>query len=159
MMDNNYVHMAEIVKAALPHLDYKSLKIAGLFASFMEFMGSFYSFQNQDYIKALEVNNENNKEIDIEGLLTSIKPVCHDSERQMVDTLLNAFSTMKIFNMYNDIMEASNNTNSQSSSNLDLLKSFLPPEQVETFENLSMVLEAMSYDNMETCNEGSEENG
>ncbi|HHT97991.1 MAG TPA: hypothetical protein GXZ90_08890 [Clostridiales bacterium] len=169
--------MAEIMKAASPHLDFKTMRLVNLFTSFMDFMGSFSNFKSSPDLKSCDLDNN---EINFEDLLSSIRPVCNDNEKQMVDTFLNLFNAMQMMDTYKTIMEATNmagdfnsfndndfesndsnnkNGNQQTNNNnnmMEMLKTLLPSDQVDNFENISMVLNAMSYDNKESVDKRSE---
>ncbi|MDF2543573.1 MAG: hypothetical protein K0S47_3291 [Herbinix sp.] len=231
MAGNDYIHTAEILQAATPYLGSKTKTTMDLISKFLELMGCFQNLNRQPDLAACGFETE---KLDIEALLSKIRPLCRNREREMVDRILNIFSTMRMFETYKTYMEmmktmqesmapsdnteysqntpesdnyhndngdhskyysSDNNGNenesgsngstdninsennnsdnddsdgnktdhvnngSQSNTNkgsmfgggnsdmINMLKSFIPSEQMNTFENLSMLLNAASYDN------------
>jgi hypothetical protein len=215
MADQNILHTAEIMKAALPYIDSRTRIMAEFFIKLIELMGSLSILTNPTSLAACGYQNE---KINVEGLLTSIRPLCSNKERDMVDKILGIFNAKRMFEMYNNFMSTMNtmqefagfpsgdasqgeeaagngfsgfnfdsifgnsattndsseqNTNSFSDSSeqkqekasddkqgsdsptgnngndamFEMLKSMVPPEQLSTFENLSMLFKTMSYDN------------
>jgi hypothetical protein len=219
MADQDLLHTAEVVKAALPFIDPKSKVMAEFFVRIFELMGSLKSLKSPNNMAACGFEDS---KLDMEGLLNGIRPVCSNKEREMVDRFLNIFRIKKMFEMYNSVMEtmktmqefggfsfddggsgadtdtvtgnfggsnfesifnsfrnSSANTSEtdsgtghtqdsdydkeKSESNdssafnnsggktndmmFEMFKTMIPPEKLSTFENLSMLLNTMSYDN------------
>jgi hypothetical protein len=222
MADQNLLHTAEIMKAALPFIDSKSRVTADLFTKILDLMGTMKSMTGKVNMAAYGNESET---LDMEGLLSGIRPLCNNKEREFVDKILNIFNAKRMFEMYNNFMSTmktmqeyggfpfgdsgnGNNTdnvmgnfagfnfdsifgntegntstvhetvsdsevdpvddNPQSEYNtsnsettqtpnmggfgnnkmmFDMLKTMVPPAQMSTFENLSMLLNTMSYDN------------
>lgn len=225
MADNNYLHTAEIMKAALPYVDTRTKTTMNFFSNMLEFMSSYNSFITSSDLAACGYENQT---INFEGLLTEIRPLCNDKERELVDQFMNIFNAKQMYETYSSYMSAmkamqgfegfpfgssdtdtdgeatSNNTsnfdfssifgnefnnmnsgtdnhhdsneeddtpdnsygdqevnaastddsdndvphsgNSGNNNMLEMLKTMIPPEQMSTFENLSMLLNTMSYD-------------
>lgn len=159
MLCNKYTHGSNLIRSAIPYTDRRSKKTMGLILSFMDLLNSFHGYSNEDDLKACDLDQE---ETDINALLNGIRPSCSDNEAAMVDQILgflNVFKIMDVFNSFSSM--ASQNKDSygdnQGFDTMDLLKNFLPEDQIETFENLSMILTAMSYDDNNTYDVGSEE--
>ena len=229
MADQDFLHTVELMKAALPYIDSRTRVMAELFTKIMDLMSSLKVINGSNQ---LAVCGYENKNMDMEGLLTGIRPLCNNREREIVDRILSIFNMKRMFEMYNNIMSAmktmqefgggfpfgdsgskddtdnvtgnfsgmnfesifqsfanstsnettdsptaasfeadlnsqqnetpepevtsSYNSNNEQISNagssgnnrmLDMLKAMVPPEQISTFENLSMLLNTMSYDN------------
>ena len=234
MADQDILHIAEVVKAALPYIDSKNKATAELFVKGFDLMGSLKSLKSTNNMAACGFEFS---KIDLEGLLNGIRPVCNSKEREMVDRFLSFFSMKKLFEMYNNLMEmmktmqefggfpfgdsdsaddtdnvtgnfnsqnfesifqtmkaftsagAGSEVNSEDSSNnsyynggettasdinsthddansnnksndkmFEMLKGMIPPEKISTFENLSMLLNTMSYDNISKPEESKERN-
>lgn len=221
MADQDILHKTELVKAALPYLDSNLKTMAELFVKASDLMGSLKSMKSPDKLAACGFTAS---KIDLEGLLTGIRPVCNKKEGEIIDRILGFFNMKKMFEMYNNMMETMktmqefggfsfgdsgsedvndsvkgnfsspnfesifqsfqsgmfNNSNpdnnNQSTNNseqepdisadapkddasysnnnsgkpnnmmFEMLKTMVPPEQISTFENLSMLLNTMSYD-------------
>ncbi|MDF2944040.1 MAG: hypothetical protein K0S01_2898 [Herbinix sp.] len=238
MADQNLLHTAEIMKAALPFIDSKSRVMAEFFTKILDLMGSMKSMTNKVSMSAY--GNEGEK-IDVEGLLNGIRPLCNNKERESVDKILNIFNAKRMFEMYNNFMstmktmqeyggfpfgesggsndsdntmgnfagfnfdsifgnnggnnseepettaseefnyeegfsqqEANTSDSDQDQSQspplggmggkgnnkmmFDMLKTMVPPEQMSTFENLSMLFNTMSYDSNSKPEDSEERN-
>jgi len=220
MADQDITHITEIMKAALPYLDSGTKGPAEFFVKIFDLLGGLKSMKSSNNLAACGFTTS---KIDMEGLLTGIRPVCNNKEREFIDRILGFFSMKKMFEMYNNLMETMKtmqefggfnfnddgtdndtenvtgsfassgfesifknfqNINSAASASdsqeqnteankeqhqtkdsdkndapmngngfgkpndmmFDMLKTMIPPEQMSTFENLSMLLKTMSYD-------------
>jgi hypothetical protein len=204
MADNDFIHLAAIMEAALPHVDTRTKTTMDLMSKLVSLMGCFQNLKKTNLAACGFVNEK----IDVEKLLTAIRPVCIARELAIVDQILSMFQAKRMFEMYKTYMEAmkamqgfegspfgdftgneeenhsenspgfdfssflngfSNNLEGGSASEnkeadhqdtseatedtsgknnmLDMLKAMVPPEQMSTFENLSMLFNSMSYDN------------
>jgi len=219
MADRDMMHIAEIVKAALPFVDFKTKGMAELFVKVFELMGTVNSARN---VSDLAACGSAASKFDMEGMLNGIRPICNQKERDIIDRILNIFNMRRMMEMYNNMMEAMktmqefggfpfgdnssfdadtvvnnfssmnfdsifNNMNQGSAQRtesevdaeqednrgeqreteespddqadqknpgagpndmmFDMLKTMIPPDKQGTFENLSMLLKSMSYDN------------
>jgi len=239
MADNDYLHIAQIMEAAMPHVDIRTKLTIDLMSKLFGFMGSLRNFNKASDLAVCGFENE---KMELEGLLSAIRPLCSGKERVLVDQILSMFQAKRMFETYKTYMDAmkamqgfegspfgdfssgnnaenssgfdfssffnafGNNSSSESdsvsdqdintpfdstgrhdtdssfdnvsdynskftsdsaynndatasnasSSNegsdnknnmLNMLKAMIPPEQLSTFENLSMLLNTMSYDN------------
>ncbi len=102
MADHDLLHTAELVKAALPYIDSNLKVLAELFVKTFDLMGSLKTLKSNNGLAAcgFEISK-----IDLEGLLTGIRPVCNKRELEFVDRILNIFHMKKMFEMYNNMME------------------------------------------------------
>lgn len=242
MADNDYLHIAQIMEATMPHVDIKTKLTIDLMSKLFAFMGSYRNFNKADN---LAVCGFENQKMELEGLLTAVRPLCTGKERALVDQILSMFNAKRMFETYKTYMEAmkamqgfegspfgdfSSQNNSESSSDnasgfdfssffnafnnnsgsdsdnnpdgsdpafgsdsghgtdsfsdsvsdnddsftsdsteskdasskettgtdkgsdnknnmMNMLKAMVPPEQLSTFENLSILFNTMSYDN------------
>jgi hypothetical protein len=103
MADQDIFHTAELVKAAIPFVDNRTQGMADLFVKVCDLMGSVKSAKKPQNLAACGFAFEN---IDIEGLLAAVRPVCNKKERDIVDRILNLFHMKKMFEMYTNMMEA-----------------------------------------------------
>lgn len=101
MADQDLIHTSEIIKAAVPYFDSKTKGLADLFAKLLDFMGSFKQAGKSGNVAATGFQASN---IDIEGLLKGIRPICNTKEREFVDRILNIFNIKRMFEMYNNLM-------------------------------------------------------
>lgn len=238
MADQDILRITEIIKAALPYIGNSNKVMAELFVKAFDMIGSLNSVNSNKNVAACGFTASN---IDLEGLLNGIRPVCNNKERAIIDRILGFFNMKRMFEMYNNIMETmknmpdfggfsfgdsdgtddtenvtgnfsganfesifetfknftgsnfssastgfseestsesdtrkdstsetkqenapqSNNNNGFRGNDMmfELLKTMVPPEQASTFENLSMLLNSMSYDSNSKPDNKENDNG
>lgn len=160
---NGLSHALDIIKAAFPHLDTNTQQSVDLLIKTGELMDSFTASRDPNRVTSLSLSKPN---IDIEALLTSIRSVCYDKERELIDMVLNFLRAKNMFNTYSMLSQAmasgSGDATNQNNSNMftngfmgdfntasnpnmqELLESMLTPEQKSTFDNLSMMFNLMN---------------
>jgi len=104
MTDDGLLHTAELLRTALPYVDIRSRLALELLVKIYDLLICIQNFRNND----ISACGYENKEADIESLLSNIRPVCNESERVFVDKMLQVFQARRIFEMYNAYMEAMN---------------------------------------------------
>lgn len=149
-----FSHVLEIVKAAFPHLDSDTQQSADLILKAGELMETFQNFKQKDTVTTFNIRTQN---IDIEALLMSIRNVCYDQERQLVDTFLNLIKAKNLYDTYSAFASVmatqTENTenskgepgggNSSGPDMMEILGALLTPEQKSTFEDINMMFNAM----------------
>lgn len=177
-------HIMDLIKAAVPYLDdnlKQSLDLVIKVGDLIETMGTAKQNKTGLSILSLDINS-----IDIEGLLTSVRKVCYDKEREIVDMILNFIKAKNLYQTYTTLTQVmasqtsdSNDPNNSSDTNNpfgnmgnmgdmanmasmfgnmfngmsnngenpsnmnEMLEAFLTPEQLSTYETLSVLLNAM----------------
>lgn len=114
MADTDYLHTAEILRAAMPNVTNHIRPMLTMFASMMEMLGSMNIMKEPD----LRVQSLNEEPMDAEALLTGIRQACNEKEQQFVDQILNFFHMKKMIKTYQDmmqVMEMMQGTNDNSS--------------------------------------------
>ena len=101
MANLNYLHTAEIMKAALPYFDSMTRVRMEFYTKALDLMGSLNTLSSRNSMVACGYENKN---IDIEGLLNGIRPLCDGRERDIIDRILNIFNMKRMFEMYNNLM-------------------------------------------------------
>lgn len=101
MADQDLMHTVELAKAALPYLDSKTRVMAELLTKILDVMGSFKTMTSN-----LAACGYDGKKLDVEGMLTGIRPVCNKKEREIVDRILNIFNMRRVMETYNNMMSA-----------------------------------------------------
>jgi hypothetical protein len=101
MANQNYLHTAEIMKAALPYFDSMSKVRMEFFTKALDLMGSLNNLSGRNSMVACGYENSS---IDMEGLLNGIRPLCDNKERDIIDRILNIFNMKRMFEMYNNLM-------------------------------------------------------
>lgn len=114
MADQDYIHTAEIMKAAVPYINSRSRSIVEFFSKALDFMGTFRQFTNSNSMAACGFENE---KTDLEGLLKGIRPICNSKEQEMIDRVLSIFNAKRMFEMYNSFMSVMNTMEGFSSDN------------------------------------------
>ncbi len=101
MADNNYLHTAEIMKAASPYVDSRTKTTMDFVAKLMDLMGSLRTFANKTDLAACGYEDQ---KMNLEGLLNGIKPLCRGKELEFVDQILNIFNARRMYETYNTYM-------------------------------------------------------
>lgn len=157
MAEKDILHSAEILDAAIPYLPTPYRPMAELFAKGLSFIHCIQKL-NTRTLSASSFDEEEYGPDALEALLSGIRPVCNEEEKKIINKILNIFDSIRIFKMYNSFMSAmegmegmegydDENSGFSSAGMMDMLKEMIPPEQEDTIENLSMLLNFMSYDN------------
>lgn len=102
MADNDMTHTAEIFKTVLPFVDARTKTTMDLLVKFYELMGALRSFRRNRLI--VSSNSNESQKVDLETILTKVKPVCNDRERSFVDQMLSIFQAKRMMEMYNSYM-------------------------------------------------------
>ncbi len=156
-------HTLDLIKAAFPYLDSDSQQSVDILMKIGDMIKSLQNFQNPDKVSTFSLRKKN---IDLEGLLTNVRNVCYEKEREIVDMVLNMIQVKNMFQMYTTLSQTmssqSNNfensedtepSNSSSNPNnlagmfgngnmMELLGTLLSPEQKDTFESISTMFQA-----------------
>jgi hypothetical protein len=101
MADINYMHFADLINAAMPYVDNKTKITINLISTLFTFMDSFQNFRQPPDLTACDYEDT---KINVEGLLTAIKPICDEKERPFVDQILGIFNAKRMFEAYNTYM-------------------------------------------------------
>lgn len=145
-------HTMDILKAALPYADVKSLPTLQIMVKATELMDTIKSQAFE--LSTLDLDEGKG---DMEGMLNSIRELCTDRERELIDIILNIINAKNLYNTYKTIssMGFNNSDNTEGnpfagafgfgddSSMMDILSSMLSPEQQSTFETLNTILSTM----------------
>ncbi|MFU0826781.1 MAG: NR LBD domain-containing protein [Lachnoclostridium sp.] len=143
---DKFSHAIEILKAAFPHLDSDTQQSAEIIVKTGELMEAVHRYRQRNRITAYHFKRNN---VDIEALLTSIRSVCYDQEREFVDTILNIIKAKNLYDTYTAYASAmanqsdnTENSGEESGSNnrpdmMEILSSLLTPEQKSTFDDLN----------------------
>jgi hypothetical protein len=101
MANQDYLHIAEIMKVALPYFDSMTKIRMEFYTKVLDLMGSLNSLSGRNSMVACGYENTS---IDFEGLLNGIRPLCDGKERDIIDRILNIFNMKRMFEMYNNLM-------------------------------------------------------
>ena len=148
---NGLSHILDIVKAAFPYLDSDSQQSVDLLIKTGELMDAFQTRKQKSSVTAFSLKKDN---IDIEALLTNIRDVCYDQERELIDMFLNLMKAKSLYDTYSAFAstmasQSGDSENSDGSSGfgnsdmMEILSSMLTPEQKSTFDNINMMFSAM----------------
>lgn len=129
-------HTAQIIKAAIPYIRLSEQKFLSVYVRFLELNHTIEFFKNKE--PDLIACSFEAKPGGILNMLTDIRPLCNDSERESVDTILNCINAFQMYQKFNDVSKKAASSDA-SEANMDILKSFLSPEQQSMFETYSML--------------------
>lgn len=160
---NGLSHAIDIIKAAFPHLDSGTQQSVDLLIKTGELMDSVTASRDPNKVSSLSLSKPN---IDIEALLNSIRSVCYEKERELIDMVLNFLRAKNLFDTYSMLSQTmapgSSDSTNQNGSNMftngfmggfnndsnpnmqELLENMLTPEQKSTFDNFSMMFNLMN---------------
>lgn len=152
---NNFSnHGMQIFKTALPYLDSKSSRTVNMIVQVTDLLGTVKELQNPSELSICEVGED---KTDTEAMLMEIKNISTPSEREFIDVLINFYKAKSLYNTYKTLISSSSSSHdnaggnlggmfgfSDSSNMLEMLMTFIPPEQKSTFETLSMLMSTMN---------------
>ena len=107
-------HTATLIKAASPYFDPDTQRSLHFLASIYEVMDSVQLLSKKKTVSALSFSMKN---VDLEGLLKGIRPVCNSQEQSLVDKFLNMFNMKRMFETYQMMSSMMSMFNQDSSSN------------------------------------------
>ena len=102
MAESDFLHTAELLKAALPYVDTRTQSTMDLLLKLYEFMACYRNIRTG---KMAACGFDNHK-VDMEAMITNIQPLCSEKERSFIDKILNIFNAKRMFEMYNTYMSA-----------------------------------------------------
>lgn len=116
MAQIDFSHTVDIMKAATPYFDPRTRRTMDLFTKFFDLLGCYRNF-----LLPLEMasNESYNKKMDLEGLLTGIRPKLGERERPIVDQILGFFNAKRMFETYSTYMEMMKNMEGFNSGDSD----------------------------------------
>lgn len=116
MAQIDFAHTVDIMKAATPYFDPGTRRSMDLFTKFFDLLGCYRNF-----LLPLEMasNESYNKKMDLEGLLTGIRPKLGERERPIVDQILGFFNAKRMFETYSAYMEMMKNMEGFNSGDSD----------------------------------------
>lgn len=103
MADNEYIRTAEIMKAAMPYVDIRTKLMIDLFSKLFDLMECYRHFTNKTDLAACGYEEQ---KMDMEGLLSAVRPLCNEKERAFIDQILSIYNAKRMFDTYNTYMNA-----------------------------------------------------
>lgn len=105
MADQDILHTADIMRAAMPFIDIGNKGFIEFFMKIFDLLASLKTLKtpaNQS-ARGYEAGK-----FDLEGMLKAIRPVCNKNESDIIDKILNIFNMKRAFEMYSTMMNAMN---------------------------------------------------
>ena len=102
MADNDMLHTAEILKAALPFVDTNAKTTMDLLIKFYELITCYHNYKT-NRMAACDYTGE---KPDLETMLKNIQPKCNEKEKPLIDRILSIFNAKRMYEMYNTYMTA-----------------------------------------------------
>ncbi|BCN31993.1 hypothetical protein bsdtb5_32880 [Anaeromicropila herbilytica] len=147
-------HGLDIFRTATPFLDSRSRRNVNMIIKMTELTESLREYNTPNDLSACSLGED---KIDTEGMLLEIKSVCTPKERDFIDLIINFMKAKNLYNTYQTIASASpssasnqKNTSSNpfgfndNSNMFEMLLSFMPPDQKNNFDTLSMLMSTMN---------------
>ena len=112
-----------------------------IFVQSLLFLCFFFQFFSKNETSLTACERENSAQGNLLEMVTAMKNVCDDAERETLDMILNFLQAMQLYKTYTEFYKTSNDFQlSEDSSgatqfqSMDMLKAFLSPEQQTMFE-------------------------
>lgn len=137
-----FIHIMEVAKAAFPYLGGELQPVVDLFIKAGELMESITFFQKRGPISAYSIK----KPMDLEGLLTNIRNVCHQKEREMVDMVLNFLKMKNIYETYQTITQMTSGSNMFDMNSPDMMQNLFQMFGNNNFPDMNNLKDAVHSD-------------
>lgn len=132
-------HNMKLIKTALPYIDISEQRFLSIYLKFSEFVNTIHLFLKKPSALSACKSTATGENRLLE-MVTALKEVCDDSERETLDMMLNFMQAMQLYKTYSEFYKTSSESQSASEDgnfnfdNMDMLKAFLSPEQQTMFE-------------------------
>lgn len=138
--ENITTHNMKLIKAALPYIHVSEQRFLSIYLKFSEFLNTIQFFShNETSLTACQ--QEHNSQENLVEMVAALKNVCDDAERESLDMILNFLQAMQLYKTYSEFYKTSSefaqgneDNDTPQFQNMDILKSFLSPEQQMMFE-------------------------
>ncbi len=107
MADNDYTHIASIIEAAMPHADIRTRITMDIMSKLLALMGCLQTLKKTN----MAACGFEDQKINVEGMLTAVRPLCYGKELAIVDQILGMFNAKRMFDTYKQYMDAMKDTN------------------------------------------------
>jgi hypothetical protein len=133
-------HNMKLIKTALPYIQVSEQRFFSIYLKFSEFINTIQFFsKNETSLTACEQSDYSQG--NLLEMVTALKNVCNDTERETLDMLLNFLQAMQLYKTYSEFYKTSGDFKPDEDTsgalqfqNMDMLKAFLSPEQQTMFE-------------------------
>ncbi len=149
---DKFNHIIEIIKTAFPYLDSDSQQSVDLFIKTGELVDALHSYRQRNSVTTFSLKKQ---DIDIETLLTNVRDVCYDQEKELIDIVLNIIKAKNLYDTYSAFAstmasqsENADNPDGTPTGNgnpdmMEILGSLLTPEQKSTFDDINTMFNTM----------------
>lgn len=103
MADNEFERTAGMMKAAMPYVDIKTKIMIDFFSKLFDLMECYQNLNRKTNLAACGYEDQ---KVNMEGLMSGIRPLCNDKDRGFLDQILNIFNVKRMFETYNTYMNA-----------------------------------------------------
>lgn len=159
----------QMMKAMIPYVHTSGQVFLAIFVKFLEFKNTIDFFTgNGEQLGMCSLNAQSDDPLD---MLNDIREYCTDEEREMMDTMLNLFQGMRMYQMFQQASAASAGTSGEeggegsdgkaeqgmggsSPDPTAMMKAMLSPEQQAMFDTYSAMLSNLSNPDQEVMNDG-----
>lgn len=101
MNESELKHREDLIKTAMPYAPQQNQQPMTMMLKMTELLHTF--FKKEPDVSACSMNEKNTSAINLEGLLSSLKPLCRGSELTMISMLLNALQAQKFYKTYQTV--------------------------------------------------------
>lgn len=126
-------HHIQMVKAALPYMNFPEQKTLSILVKFTELQKTFSLFENEE-VASMGICSIDTPKTPAD-MLRAIKPYGNTAEQDMIEFLGNFMGGSRV----ND----PENSGGKRKFSLDQLKGFLSPDQQSQFETMQMLMQTM----------------
>lgn len=137
------VKQLQIMKAAIPYIPVGEQKFISIYVKFSELMNTYKIFNNpkEESVGICTVPEESRNPAE---MLNAVKCYCDDSEREMIDLLMNFVSATSLYSTYKNQNDNSDDSHTNNIDLFSMIKNMLPPDQKAMFDTYSSVLSGLS---------------
>lgn len=124
----------KLLKAAIPYIRSDNQKSLAIYTKILE-LGNIIRFFDQPAPEMSICSEE--EEVSTLDMLSDIRSFCDESEKDMIDSCIQTIQTIQSLSSYQELFQS---ISSEAENPMDLMKSFLTPEQQTMFETYQTIL-------------------
>ncbi len=120
----------QILKTAIPYVTVDKQKYFSIFVKYLELMNTISYFQSDK--AQVGIYSADMEHPDMFGFINEIREYLTKKDQEMIDSFINMFQMMKMFEAYKDMFDMEGDGDS-SANPFDMVKGMLSPEQQAMF--------------------------
>lgn len=125
----------QMIKAAIPYIQSERQSSLSIYLKYLELRNTitFFHNSNKSDMQACSLSAEESSPLD---MLNDIKNYCNEEEQDSINNIIQAFQGYQMYQTYKETMKTEG---TEGTNPLDLMKSFLSPEQSSMLDTYSML--------------------